>query len=715
MAESASRVRVQCPNVDAKERPGAADGPLATDPTFLFNRELSWLDFNERVLLQATNNDHPLLERVKFLAIVSSNLDEFFMIRVASLLRKMRAGLDDTSPDGLTTSAVLKTIRRRAADMIRRQRTCWSDILRPLLREHGIAIVDLADYTPAIAEFLQTHFAREVAPALTPLAFDPGHPFPFISNQSLNLAVVVKHGGKSRFARVKVPDVLPRFIPLPPALSAKGVRSFVLLEDVMRSNLAALFPGTEVKGAHLFHIVRDADLVIQEDEADDLLESVDEGLKQSRRGALSMLMVEATTPRRVVETLVENFEIEDENVYRVRDRMRFSDWMALAQVGPSDLKYPPFVPAERWTRESPEEIFGQIRARDRIVHHPFQSFGDVQAFVAAAVEDPAVVAIKMTLYRIGADSPLVDLLVEAAEAGKQVAVLVELKARFDERNNIKWATRLEAAGVHVTYGLVNLKTHAKICLVVRKEYDGIRRYVHFGTGNYNPGTARAYTDLGYFTVRQAIVEDASDVFNYLTGYSDRREYQELVVAPTALRHTLVSIIDRERLEAEAGRPAALIFKVNALTDVDIIRRLYAASQAGASIDLIVRGICCLRPGMPGVSEHIRVRSVVGRFLEHSRILWCLNAGTPRVWIGSADVMERNLDRRVETFCPVLDPEWAEHLRDVVLALLLKDNVRAYLLQPDGKYRQAEPVDGEPAVDSQQELLNWYLTQPRDDR
>jgi polyphosphate kinase len=701
--------------VEATEPERSGDPIPLTDPTLLFNRELSWLDFNERVLQQATGADHPLFERVKFLAINATNLEEFFMIRVASLLRKARAGLDDVSPDGLTTAELLKIIRRRGADMLRRQGQCWADVLRPLLRDRGLRLLEPSDYSPAVVEHLQHYFVREIAPALTPLAFDPGHPFPFISNQSLNLAVVVKHGGKTRFARVKVPDVLPRFIALPPALATGGARTFVWLEDVVRANLGVLFPGTQIRGAHLFRVVRDADLVIQEDEADDLLETVDQGLKESRRGALAMLQVEATTPRRVLEILVENFEIEDENVYKLRDRLGFGDWMALASMGPPDLRYPAFVPAEMWARSSPEEIFGQIRARDRLVHHPFQSFGDVERFLAAAVDDPHVIAIKMTLYRIGPNSPLVDLLVEAAEGGKQVAVLVELKARFDERNNIKWATRLEAAGVHVTYGLMNLKTHAKICLVVRKEYDGIRRYAHFGSGNYNPGTARIYTDVGYLTVRQPLVDDASDVFNYLTGYSDRRTYRELLVAPTALRSGLVDLIEFETAEALAGRPAAMILKVNAVTDIDMVRKLYAASQAGVSIDLVVRGICCLRPGVPGVSSTIRVRSIVGRFLEHSRIYWFLHGGTPKTFIGSADLMERNLDRRVESLCPILEPGAAEHIRDVVLGTLLRDNTRAYLLQRDGHYRRTEPAEGEPAVDSQLELLNWYLAQPRTER
>jgi polyphosphate kinase len=686
--------------------------PAVTDPALLINRELGWLDFNERVLLQATGTDHPPLERVKFLAIVATNLEEFFMIRVASLLRKSRAGLDDVSPDGLTTSAVLKIIRRRSADMIRRQGSCWSDKLRPLLREHGIRLLDPADCTPPIVEHLQHHFAREIAPALTPLAFDPGHPFPFISNLSLNLAVAVKHAGKTRFARVKIPDVLPRFIPLPAALARDGSRTFVYLEDVIRANLPVLFPGTQVKGAHLFRVVRDADLVIQEDEADDLLESIDQGLKESRRGAIAMLQVEATTPRRVLDILVENFAIDDEVVYRTRDRLGFGDWMQLASLPRPDLKPPVFVAPDIWPGRPGDEIFADLRHRDRLVHHPFQSFGAVEEFLAAAVNDPHVIAIKMTLYRIGTDSPMVDLLVEAAEAGKQVAVLVELKARFDERNNIKWATRLEAAGAHVAYGLLNLKTHAKLCLVVRKEADGIRRYAHLGTGNYNAQTARAYTDLGLFTSHPAIVEDVSDLFNYLTGYSNRRDYRELLVAPLSLRPHIVALIEHEIEEARAGREARMILKINALTDVEIIRLLYRASQAGVGIDLIVRGICCLRPGVAGVSDTINVRSIVGRFLEHSRIFWFHNGGSPRVYLGSADLMERNLDRRVEVLCPVHDHELADHLRHVVLAALLGDVTRAYLLGANGAYVAADSrlESDQPPIDAQSLLLDWYAAE-----
>lgn len=692
--------------------PGRPSPPPLNDPSLLINRELSWLDFNERVLLQATGSEHPPLERVKFLAIVATNMEEFFMVRVASLLRKSRSGLDDVSPDGLSTSAVLGLVRKRAMDMLRRQASCWDDVLKPLLREHGIHLLEPSEYPAGAQDWLQQHFTREISPALTPLAFDPGHPFPFISNLSQNLAVVVKHAGKTRFARVKIPDVLPRFVPLPSQFSRNGARTFAYLEDVVRANLQALFPGTQVRGAHLFRVVRDADLVIQEDEADDLLESVDQGLKQSRRGALSMLQVEATTPKKVLEILVENFEIEDENVYRLRSRLGYGDWMELSSIARPELKYPPFAPAEVWAHETPEELFSELRRQDRLIHHPFQSFGAVEAFLDAAIDDPHVLAIKMTMYRIGTNSPLVDRLVEAAEAGKQVAVLVELKARFDERNNIKWATRLEAAGAHVAYGLVNLKTHAKLCLVVRQESDGMRRYVHVGTGNYNAQTARIYTDIGLFSSRASLVEDVSDLFNYLTGYSSRREYRDLLVAPVGLRSQMLALIEHEAVEAQAGRPARIVIKINALTDVETIRALYRAAQAGVVIELIVRGVCCLRPGVPGVSETITVRSIVGRFLEHSRIFWFHNGGAPRVFIGSADLMERNLDRRVEALCPIQDRALASQLEQLVLPALLRDTTRAHVLHADGSYTLAEPEPDQLSIDSQDSLLEWYAAEHR---
>ncbi len=699
--------------VTAAAAPESAPVPVSklTDPAFYLNRELSWLDFNRRVLAQAEDPSHPLLERVKFLAIVGTNLNEFFMIRMASLLRKQRTGTEDVSPDGMNTEEQLVRARRQATEMLALQAKCWTRELRPQLADAHIHFLDPADYTPAVTQYLETYFARQIWPVLTPLAFDPGHPFPYISNLSLNLAVVVKHGGRTKFARVKIPDVLPRFVPIPDRLATRGHQTFAFIEDIIRANLAQLFPGTTVKGACLFRVIRDADLVIQEDEADDLLESIDKSLRQRRHGALCMLKVESGVPRRVLDILIENFEIEEENVFRTKERLGFGDWMQLTNLHRPELKFPPFQPATVWDDDDSEAIFEELRRHDRLVHHPFQSFGAVEAFLRAAVHDPLVIGIKMTLYRIGANSPLVDLLVTAADAGKQVAVLVELKARFDERNNIQWAQRLEAAGVHVVYGLLNLKTHCKLCLIVRKEADGIRRYAHLGTGNYNVVTSRFYTDLGLFTTRDAIVEDVSDLFNYLTGYSDRRQYRELLVAPVSLRTSLAHLIDAEIAAAEAGQPSGIIIKVNAITDPEVVRHLYRASQAGVRVDLIVRGVCVLRPGVPGVSDHITVRSIIGRFLEHSRIYWFVNGGHPKVYIGSADVMERSLDRRVEVLCPIVDPAIADHLRSVVLASYLRDGYRGRVLTANGTYERDREAADE-TVAAQDVLLAGYLAEAR---
>jgi polyphosphate kinase len=547
---------------------------------------------------------------------------------------------------------------------------------------------------------------------LTPLAFDPGHPFPFISNLSQNFAVVVRHGNRTKFARVKVPDVLPRFLAVPADVHGTDNLVYVFLEDVIRANIHELFPGTQVKGAHLFRIVRDADLEIEEDEADDLLETVDRSLKQLRHGAISLLQVESDMPQRVLNILAENFEVTDDVVIPTGHRLGFGDWMELTSIHRPELKDPPFSPNNLWhAEEDPQVIFDQLRYQDQLVHHPFESFGSFEAFLSACVRDPHVIAIKMTLYRIGANSPLIPLLIQAAEAGKQVAVLVELKARFDERNNILWAKRLESHGIHVVYGFADLKTHAKLCLVVRKEPHGIQRYVHTATGNYNPHTAKVYTDMGIFTADPDIVADVSDIFNYLTGYSNQKEFRSLLVAPVQLRARLTELIMREAEHAKAGRPARMIIKVNAITDDQMIRVLYRASQAGVSMDLLVRGICSLRPGIPGVSENIRVRSVVGRFLEHSRLYWFENGGQDEVYIGSADLMERNLDRRVETLTPVRDPEILEHIRDVVLHAYLRDTDRAMVLDSSGKYQRPEGASG--TFSAQQFLLQHY-TEPAGD-
>jgi len=645
------------------------------------------------VLDQARDRRHPLLERVKFLAIVGTNLDEFFMIRVAVLQKQMRTNREHVSADGLTTEQQLGLVRTRARQMLDEQARCWNDGLRPELAQHGIRFLEPSEYSKDVAAFVAEHFRRDIAPVLTPLAFDPGHPFPHISNRSKNLAVAVKHDGRTKFARIKLPPVLPRFIQLPAKLSGECT-TFVFLEDVVCANVESLFPGTSVKSAHVFRVIRDTDMVIQEDEADDLLETVDQGLRQLRHGAPSLLQVEERMPRRVLDILIENFEIDDEVLVRTSNRLGFGDWMELVSLHRPELKDPGFAPRIVWGRGEIAEVFELVRHRDFMLHHPFDSFVSVETFLKAAVRDPHVVTIKLTLYRIGHDSPLIDLLEAAAEAGKQVAVLVELKARFDERNNITWATRLEAAGVHVVYGLVNLKTHCKLCLIVRKEPDGIRRYAHIGTGNYNESTSRVYTDLALVTARPAIVADVTNVFNYLTGYSALTDYQELLVAPVSLRRRLTELIERERSHATAGRPARIVIKVNSIADTGIIQELYRASQAGVRIDLIVRGICCLRPGIPGVSDHITVRSIVGRFLEHSRIYIFENGGSPQAFIGSADLMERNLDRRVEVLCPVQDQSLLDYLRETVLGAYLRDTERAAVLDSNGQYGGTDDGDAE---------------------
>ena len=680
-----------------------ADAPDLSDPSLYINRELSWLAFNQRVLAQAKSAAHPVLERVKFLAIAANNLDEFFMVRVATLARQRRAGFETAAPDGLTPGQCLTIVRARAQEMLREIADCWDNILAPILRDEEMTIIQPADYTPPVQQFLEDYFSQRVCPVLTPLAFDPGHPFPYISNRSKNFAVVVKGDGRTRFARVKVPDVLPRFIPVPPLLSGRRGLTFALLEDVIRLNLGQLFPGVEVVDAHLFRVIRETDIVLQEEEAVDLLESVDRGLREIRYGPLSLLQVDAEMPARVLDILIDNFEIEREVVLRSSARLGFADWFALTAVDRPKLKDAPFVPRVIWHRQDAEGIFEHIRYRDTLLHHPFDSFSAFEAFLDAAVEDEHVVAIKMTLYRVGNKSPLVERLMAAAEAGKQVAVLVELKARFDERSNIGWASRLEESGVHVVYGLVNLKTHCKLCLVIRKEGDAIQRYVHIGTGNYNRATAQVYTDFGLFTANPRIAADASELFNYLTGYSKQTRYRELIVAPVTLRERLTALIEREAEHQRAGRPAGIIIKNNAISDPGIIQVLYAASRAGVPVHAIARGICCLRPGIPGVSDTIQVRSIVGRFLEHSRVYYFENGGKPVVYLGSADLMERNLDRRVETLCPVLDPDIARFIRETILEAYLFDTERASVLQADGSY---EPATASAAsVDAQQLLAS----------
>ena len=660
----------------------ASTDPDLRDPSLYFDRDLSWLSFNDRVLEQARAG-HPLLERAKFFGIASNNLDEFFMVR-----------LDQAD----------SRARDRATMMLGELSQFWDETLRRQLADEGIIVLDTSEYTDDDRAYLERHFNVGVCPVLTPLAFDPGHPFPLVSNRSKNLAVVVEHKGRTKFARVKVPDLLPRFVALP---RADGVRRFAMLEDVIRENLGQLFPGVGIRTAHMFRVVRDMEVPVTHprDTAETILEVVDRGLREQQHGPVSLLEVDHAMPPRVLDLLVENFEASRDVIVRTRGRMGFADWTALAAIARPDLRDKPLKPVRVWRKGSPD-IFDEIRYRDRMVHHPFDSFQSVESFVDAAIDDPRVVAIKMTLYRIGANSPVVDRLIKAAERGKQVAVLVELKARFDERSNIEWAKRLEDAGVHVVYGVEKLKTHCKICLVVRQEDDEIRRYVHIATGNYNRTTSRIYTDIGIFTARPSIVADVSELFNYLTGYSNQTDYRELLIAPVALRRRFGKLVAREMGHARRGQPARIIVKSNALTDASIVRLLYRASQAGVKIDLIIRGVCVLRPGVPGVSENITVRSIVGRFLEHSRIWYFENDGKPQVYVGSADLMERNLNKRVEAVCPVLDTELAEFLRHVVLEAYLRDNVRARVLQSDGTYVLAER-DGAP-FDAQYTLMSRRL-------
>jgi polyphosphate kinase len=683
------------------------------NPGLYINRELSWLEFNERVLDQARDAAHPLLERVKFLAITASNLDEFFMIRVSTTLKKLNAGADEVAPDGLNTEQQLAAMQARARKMLCDQAAVW-DELRHLLDTAGIRVLDRADWSSGVAAHLAGVFERDIAPVLTPLGFDPGRPLPFLANRSMNIALTVSYQGRTRFARVSVPGVLPRFIALPESLhpeSSHG-QTLVMLEDVVCANIDALFLGGTVEGAHLFRVVRDADLELDQADAEDLLQTVEGRLKQLRHGPVSMLQLEADMPPRMRRVLTEALGVSSEEVVQLPGRLGLSDWAQLTRLHRPELKDTPFSARSLWRRdEDPTVIFDRIRDEDLLVHHPYESFGTVDTFVHAAAVDPHVVAIKMTLYRIGAQSPLIDLLIQAAESGKQVAVLVEIKARLDERNNILWARRLESHGIHVVYGFADLKTHAKLCLVVRQESDGIRRYVHTSTGNYNADTARAYTDLGLFTADPGVAADVSAIFNSLTGYSTQGAFNRLVVAPRHLRTTLKQLVDREAAHARAGRRAHIVIKVNAITDDAMIRALYRASQAGVTIDLLVRGICSLRPGVPGISERISVRSVVGRFLEHSRVYWFANGGAEEMFIGSADVMERNLGRRVETLIPIRDERILRHLRDVALDAYLKDTDRAMALDAAGAYTRVTPgPDGR--FNAQEFLLRFYTRNQR---
>lgn len=664
------------------------------DPKLFINRELSLLEFQRRVLEEAQDESNPLLERVKFLAIVGSNLDEFFMVRVSGLRKQVAAGVVDLTPDGLTPAEQIAAIRKVASQLMIQSRECYHKDLKPQLEQAGIHILDYSELQDKQREQVDSYFHEVVFPVLTPLAFDPGHPFPLISNLSLNLAVVIRDK-RDHFARIKVPSSLPRLVPL--KRSSGSYRRdgtvpyhhyFVWLEQVINANLPALFPGMQIVEAHPFRVTRDADVMIQELEASDLLETIEQGVRQRRFGSVTRVTVNKEMPAYIRDILIENLEMDRADIYTLEAPLGVSDLMTLLQIDRYDLKDPPLhpaLPAPLLEQGFDGNLFSAIQKTDILVHHPYDSFAPVVEFLQQAARDPDVLAIKQTLYRVGSNSPVVQTLLNASENGKQVAVLVELKARFDEESNIGWARALESVGVHVIYGLLGLKTHSKIALVIRREGDRIRRYIHLATGNYNAVTAQLYEDIGMFTCDEDIGADATDLFNYLTGYSAKQIYRKLIVAPINLRERMNELIEREIQHQIKGEEGHLIFKMNALVDKSMIQNLYRASIAGVKVDLIVRGMCCLRPGLEGVSENIRVISVVGRFLEHSRIYYFRNAGQSEIYLGSADLMPRNINARVEVLFPVSHPAYVHYLRQEILAEYWSDNVKARKMNPDGSY------------------------------
>ena len=666
--------------------------PTAADlrhPSLYLNRELSWLEFNRRVLYEAQDARTPLLERLKFLAIFSSNLDEFFQVRVAGLKQQLAAGIVERTADGMTPDAQLRAISAIVRDLTRQHRqTLMHDVI-PALAEDGVHLeLRVTDLSPADREHLDRYFHQNVFPVLTPLAVDPGHPFPYISNLSLSLAVVLRGSdGEERFARVKVPKILPRWVPL------TTPHRFVPLEQVIGANLESLFPGVEILGWYTFRISRNTDLQLDDsDEAEDLLSLIQEEVRNRRFAEVVRIEVHASMPESLRQLLLAEFNEEEDqggapltrdDMYEVMGLLDTADLLSLGNLDVSELRDPPFHPGTQPRLVGTRNIFDVIKEGDIFLHHPYDSFAtSVERFIQTAADDPEVVAIKLTLYRTGGDSSIARMLAHAAERGKQVAVLIELQARFDEENNIIWAQRLEDVGVHVSYGVAGLKTHAKVCQVVRREGDSMRRYVHFGTGNYNPKTARLYTDFGLLSDNPDLGADLTDLFNVLTGFASPVGYRKLIVAPRGMRERFIEMIRREIRHREAGRPARIFAKMNALVDPDIIAALYEASRAGVTIDLIVRGICCLR----GVSGNIRVLSIIGRFLEHSRAFYFSNDGAEDVYIGSADWMPRNLDRRIECVLPIENPAHRQTIRNV-LDLMWTDNRQAWELKPDGTYEQ----------------------------
>lgn len=681
------------------------------DPSLYINRELSSIEFNRRVLHE-TQSEHPLLERVKFLAIFHSNMDEFFMVRVSGLKQQFKLGLTTTSSDGLLPREQLANIHRTLTQLFAEANSIWRDQLHTQLSETNIHVLRYDELSKSQRNKLRVYFEREIFPVLTPFASDPSRPFPHISNLSLNLAVQVRDPktGDLRFARVKVPPPLSRLVPLkrfdPDQLSTPAVHKFVWSEEVIAANLDRLFPGMEIVAAYPFRVTRNSDMELQEEEADDLLLMMEDNLRQRHFGTVVRLEIDESMTPEVRAILESNLEVDPYDVYTTNGPLGLSSLWEVHRVDRPDLKDRPFTPQTPPALQNVRgSIFSVLRQRDVLLHHPYESFSPVVNLLEAAADDPDVLAIKTTLYRVGSNPPVLQALKKARLNNKQVAAVVELKARFDEETNIHWAQELEGVGVHVAYGLIGLKTHCKVTLIVRRERDGIRRYVHLSSGNYNSATARLYTDIGFMTHDEVMADDASDLFNFLTGYSRQEEFRKFLVAPMTIRPRLLEYIQRE---TELGPKGRIIFKCNSLVDGELIRNLYKASQAGVKIDLIVRGICGLRPGIPGVSENIQVMSIVGRFLEHSRIYYFHNDGAPALYMGSADLMPRNLDRRVEVLFPIEDPTMQSHIVENILAVCLRDTAKSHILQSDGRYiPRRYLLDGDgPLFDSQA----WFLMQ-----
>ena len=688
------------------------------DPSLYLNRELNRLEFVRFVLTEAEGTYHPLLERVKFLSIFCSNLDEFFMVRVSGLLRQVRENVNERTMDGMTPQEQLVAIRKALLPEIERQAKCWHEILRPVLRKEGIDVLSYGELDAREKAVLRRYFERNVLPALTPLAIDTAHPFPHISNLIISLIVELMdpHHG-TRLARIRVPrisEVFPRLLRVPSeqeaedfiALNHRDIRStrFVWAEEVVAANLDMLFPGLEVKAAHAFRVTRDAEFEVTEDDAHDLLSTIEEGVGMRQFGSIVRLETDDSMPPHLMNYLIKNLDITASDVYVLKCQLGMNDMFELMKVDMPAFKDLPFTPSVPPALEATEDMFAVLRKQDLLMYNPYDSFSPFLDFVHKAARDPDVLAIKMSLYRIEKKPPLIEALMEARENGKQVAVLIELKARFDEESNIHWTRELEKAGVHVIYGVLGLKTHAKMCLIVRRERDGIRRYVHLSSGNYNSFTARIYSDISYFTSDPEIGADVSEVFNTITGYSHKTDYRKLLVAPGSIRDKIVSRIEREIEQHKKDGKGYLAFKLNNLQDKSCIQALYRASMAGVKVDLQVRGICCLRPGLKGVSENIRETTIVGRFLEHSRIYYFRNGGDEEILIGSSDLMPRNLYKRIEVLFPIRDHHLRDNVRDFILNVHLRDNVRSRVLRPDGSYVKVIPKEGEPVVDSQKWMI-----------